>query len=41
MTSKTMHASVPRGARDIALEERPLPEPDPHEVLVKVTRPQE
>ncbi|MEV0697800.1 NAD(P)-dependent alcohol dehydrogenase [Saccharopolyspora sp. NPDC050389] len=32
-----MRASVLRGVRDIALEERPVPEPGPHEVLVQVT----
>lgn len=37
MMSKTMRASVLRGARDIALEERPVPEPGPQEVLVQVT----
>ncbi|MER6992974.1 NAD(P)-dependent alcohol dehydrogenase [Saccharopolyspora hirsuta] len=37
MTSKTMRASVLRGVRDIALVERPVPEPGPREVLVQVT----
>ncbi|WP_188985320.1 NAD(P)-dependent alcohol dehydrogenase [Saccharopolyspora thermophila] len=32
-----MRASVLRGVRDIALEERPVPKPGPREVLVQVT----
>ncbi len=36
MTS-TMRASVLRGVGDLALEERPVPEPGPREVLIKVT----
>jgi L-iditol 2-dehydrogenase len=32
-----MRASVLRGVKDIVVEERPVPEPGPHEVLVQVT----
>src|ERR1019366_8905232 len=33
----TMQAAVLRGVKDLAIEERPVPEPAPGEVLVKVT----
>jgi L-iditol 2-dehydrogenase len=32
-----MRAAVLRGVMDLALEERPVPEPGPHEVIVRVT----
>lgn len=36
MSGATMRVSVLRGVHDLALEERPVPEPGPHEVLVRV-----
>jgi L-iditol 2-dehydrogenase len=36
MAATTMRASVLRGVRDVALEERPVPRPGPGEVLVRV-----
>ncbi len=34
----TMKAAVMHGIRDVRLEERPVPDPGPHEVLVRVAR---
>lgn len=35
--STNMRSSVLRGVKDLVLEERPVPQPGPHEVLIKVT----
>lgn len=35
-SGRTMRASVLRGPHDLVVEERPVPEPGPHEVLVRV-----
>jgi L-iditol 2-dehydrogenase len=37
MSAETMRVSVLRGVGDLVLEERPVPEPGPREVLIQVT----
>jgi L-iditol 2-dehydrogenase len=37
MSPSTMRASILRGTGDLAVEERPVPSPAPHEVLVRIS----